>query len=185
MFNKDFKITGKHANYWKDLCVLAGNVPDRDQHSNFKIFKAYIDAYIVCPLIGYQYNRKGVIDNSVEGNAGMLAEVISKRSGELKYVYQILMLVDEDSEPDVDKRVYRAFNFSEKTQEDRNFIAENMKIYNAYFFGGLEVLHEIFVDECADDDDAYLQKIYEFVNNFNEEQDGEALKQGIFKILNG
>ena len=40
MFNNDFKITGKHANYWKNLCELAGNVPDRDQHANFKIFKA-------------------------------------------------------------------------------------------------------------------------------------------------
>ena len=38
MFDKDFKISGKHANYWKDLCELAGNVPDREQHSNFKIF---------------------------------------------------------------------------------------------------------------------------------------------------
>ena len=102
MFNSDFRISGKHANYWKDLCELAGNVPDRDQHSNFKIFNAYIDAYIVCPLIGYQFSRKGVIDTSVEGNAGMLAEVLIKRSQELKYVYQILMLVDEDSEPDVD-----------------------------------------------------------------------------------
>ena len=62
---EDFRITGKHANYWKDLCVLAGNVPDRDQHNNFKIFNAYIDAYIVCPIIGYQFNRKGTIDNSI------------------------------------------------------------------------------------------------------------------------
>ena len=128
MFDKDFKITGKHANYWKDLCVLAGNVPDREEHNNFKIFNAYIDAYIVCPIIGYQYNRKATIDNSVEGNAGMLAEVISKRSAELKYVYQILMLVDEDSEPDVDKRVFRAFNFSENTAEEKAMIAENMKL---------------------------------------------------------
>ena len=22
MFDKDYKITGKHANYWKDLCEL-------------------------------------------------------------------------------------------------------------------------------------------------------------------
>ena len=69
MFDKDFKISGKHANYWKDLCELAGNVPDRDMHSNFKIFNAYIDAYILCPLIGYQYSRKGVIDTSVPGDA--------------------------------------------------------------------------------------------------------------------
>ena len=184
MFDKDYKITGKHANYWKDLCVLAGNVPDREEHNNFKIFNAYIDAYIVCPIIGYQYNRKATIDNSVEGNAGMLAEVISKRSAELKYVYQILMLVDEDSEPDVDKRVFRAFNFSENTAEEKAMIAENMKIYNAYFLGGLEVLHEQFVDECIDDD-AYLNKIQEVVAHFYQEKDGDALKAGIEKIQNG
>ena len=106
-----------------------------------------------------------------------------KRSKELKYVYQILMLADEESEPDVDKRVYRAFNFSEKTQEEKEAIAENVKIYNAYFLGGLEVLHEMFVDECIDDD-AYLNKIFEFTRKFNEDQDGEALKAGIDKILN-
>ena len=114
----------------------------------------------------------------------MLAEVISKRSAELKYVYQILMLVDEDSEPDVDKRVFRAFNFSENTAEEKTMIAENMKIYNAYFLGGLEVLHEQFVDECIDDD-AYLNKIHEVVSHFYQEQDGDALKAGIDKILNG
>ena len=184
MFNSDFKITGKHANYWKDLCVLAGNVPDREQHNNFKIFNAYIDAYIVCPIIGYQFNRKGIIDNSIDGNAGMLADVIIKRSNELKYVYQILMLVDEESEPDVDKRVYRAFNLSEKTEEDRLFVSQNMKIFNSYFLGGLEVLHEMFVDECIDDD-TYLSKIHEFVTHFYEEQDGDALKEGINKFLNG
>ena len=183
MFDKDFRITGKHANYWKDLCELALNVPDRDEHSNFKIFKAYIDAYIVCPIIGYQYNRKGVIDNSVEGTAGMLTEIISKRRSELKYVYQILMLVDEDSEPDIDKRVKRAFNFSENTEEEKAFIAENMKIFNSYFLGGLEVLHEQFVDECLDDD-SYINKIYEFVTHFNQEQDAESLRAGIENILN-
>lgn len=183
MFDKDFKMTGIHANYLKDLCILAGNVPDREQHANFKIFNAYIDAYITCPIIGYQYNRKGTMGKAVDGDAGILADAILKRSKELKYVYQILMLVDEDSEPDVDKRVYRAFNFSEKTPEDKAAIAENMKIYNSYFLGGLEVLHEMFVDECVDDD-AYLNKIFDFTRKFNEEQDGEALKAGIDKILN-
>lgn len=182
MFDKDYKITGKHANYWKDLCELAGNVPDRDQHANFKIFNAYIDAYIVCPLIGYQYSRKGTIDNSVDGNAGMMTEVLTKRSKELKYVYQILMLIDEESEPDPDKRVFRAFNLSESSEENRKLIAENMKIFNAYFLGGLEVLHEQFVDECVDED-AYLNQIFTFTKHFYEEQDGDALVAGIEKLL--
>ncbi|MEG0108516.1 MAG: hypothetical protein RR705_06670 [Lachnospiraceae bacterium] len=109
MFDKDFRITGKHANYWKDLCELAGNVPDRDQHNNFKIFNAYIDAYVLCPLIGYQYNRKGIIDNTVDGDAGMLAAVFKDRRPHLKFVYQTLMLLDEETETDLDKRICREF----------------------------------------------------------------------------
>lgn len=183
MFNKDFRITGKHANMWKDLCVLAGNVPDRELHANFKIFKAYIDAYITCPIVGYQFARRGIIDNAVSGEAGMLAEVISKRSMELKFVYQIIMLLDCDSEPDEDKRIFRAFNFSEETEESRKAISDNMAVYNSYFLGGLEVLHEQFVDECFDED-AYLQKMHSFSKQFYDSQDGEALKDAINQILN-
>ena len=182
MFDKDFRITGKHANYWKDLCELAGNVPDREQHNNFKIFSAYIDAYVVCPLIGFQYNRKGMIDNSEEGNAGMLAEVFGKRRQELKYVYQIIMMLDTDSEPDEDKRLYRAFKFAAETPGDKSLIEENMKIYNAYFLGGLEILHEEFVEQCHDDDD-YLKQMYDYVKRFYDEQDGDAIRDGIIKYL--
>ena len=109
MFNTNFDITGIHANYLKDLCELRGNVADKDQHSNFKIFKAYIDAYILCPLIGYQYSRKGKMGSAADGEVGILAEQIIKRSQELKYVYQILMLVDEESEPDEEKTYLSCF----------------------------------------------------------------------------
>lgn len=183
MFDKDFKITGIHANYWKDLCELPGNVPDREQHSNFKIFNAYIDAYILCPLLGYQYNRKGIIDNSVKADAGMLSEVIIKRQSELKFVYQIIVLSDEENEPDPDKRIYMATTFSEDTDSDKEMIKRNMKLFNSYFLGGLEVMHEQFVETCLTDDD-YLKKIYDFVRCFNEEQNGDALKASIDKFLN-
>ena len=183
MFDQDFRITGKHANYWKDLCELAGNVPDRDEHKNFKIFSSYIDAYVVCPLIGFQYNRKGVIDNGVEGNAGMLAEVFKKRRNELKYIYQMIMLLDEDSEPDEDKRLYRAFNFSEETPEKKNFVEANMEVFHAYFLGGLEILHEEFVEQYTSEND-YLKGIFDFVKRFYDEQDGETVKDRIDKILN-
>lgn len=47
----------------------------------------------------------------------------------------------------------------------------------------VEVLHEQFVKECIDRDQ-YLLKMYQFTKKFNEEQDGDALKAGIDKILN-
>ena len=182
MFDENIKFSGRHANYLKDLCVLQGNVKDKDEHANFKIFRAYVDAYITCPIIGYQYQRKALVDTSIPGDAGILAENLIKKAPELKFVYQILMLLDTDSEPDEEKRIYRAFNFTEKTDEDRSLIEKNMQVYLSYFLGGLEVLHEQFVDDCVDRD-AYLQKMYVFSKQFYECQDGAALTDAINRIL--
>lgn len=93
------------------------------------------------------------------------------------------MLADEESEPDPDKRIYRATTFSEEKDEDKEMIKENMKIYNAYFYGGLEILHEMFVEQCITDDD-YLKQIFDFVRHFAEEQDELGLKAGIDKFIN-
>ena len=58
-----------------------------------------------------------------------------------------------------------------------------LKIFNEYFLGGVDVLHEQFVDRCTDDD-SYLRRIFDYVKKFDEEQDGEALKASIDSILN-
>ncbi|MFQ6985478.1 MAG: hypothetical protein ACLRNU_03940 [Lachnospiraceae bacterium] len=44
-------------------------------------------------------------------------------------------------------------------------------------------MHEQFVDQCITDDD-YLKRIFDYVRQFDEEQDGESLKSSIDKILN-
>ena len=63
------------------------------------------------------------------------------------------MLIDEDSEPDEEKRIFRAFKLSETSEEDKERIAENMKIFNEYFLGGVEVLHDgslwRYVKKCS------------------------------------
>ena len=79
------------------------------------------------------------------------------------------MLADEESEPDSEKRIYRATTFSEETEENKEMIKKNMKIYNSYFLGGLEIMHEQFVEQCITDDD-YLKKIFDFVKHFEEEE---------------
>lgn len=183
MFDRNQDFYGVQANYLKDLCELRGNVPDKNLHNNFKIFSSYVDAYIVCPLIGYQYRRRIPMGSASEGEVGILYEQISKKKAELRFVYQIIMLIDEDSEPDEETRIYRAFRLSETSEEDKMKIAENMTIFNEYFLGGVDVLHEQFVDQCTDDD-SYLNRIYDYVRHFNEEQDGEALQDSIASLLN-
>ena len=71
----------------------------------------------------------------------------------------------------------------QKTDEDKAMVAEGMQIYNDYFLGGVEVLYEQFVNECVDRDQ-YLNRMYQYTKRFNEEQDGDALKADIDKILN-
>ena len=183
MFNSNQDFTGIQANYLKDLCELRGNVPDKNEHNNFKIFHSYVDAYTVCPLIGYQYRRRIPMGAATEGDVGILLEQISKKREELRFVYQILMLIDEDSEPDEEKRIFRTFKLSETVEGHKAKIDENMKIFNEYFLGGIDILHEQFVDECTDDD-SYLNRIFEYVKKFYEEQDGEALKASIDSFLN-
>ncbi len=184
MFDGNQDFTGVQANYLKDLCELRGNVPDRAAHNNFKIFYSYVDAYTVCPLIGYQYGRRIPMGSVADGEVGILLEQIAKKRAELYFVYQILMLIDEDSEPDKEKRIYRTFRLSERSEADKEQIAENMRIFNEYFLGGVEVLHEQFVDKCIDDD-SYVERIRDFVKKFNEEQDGEAVKASIDQLVMG
>ena len=57
-----------------------------------------------------------------------------------------------------------------------------MKIFNSYFLGGLEILHEEFVEQCHDADD-YLKQIYAYVKRFYDEQNGDAIREGISRYL--
>ena len=183
MFTTNIDFTGKQANYLKDLCKLRGNVPDKEQHKNFKIFNSYVDAYIVCPLIGYQYGKRIAMGSASDGDVGILSEQLTKRKSELEFVYQIIMLIDEESEPDLEKRINRTFRVSEASDEDKPVIAENMRIFNEYFLGGVQILYEEFVQQCVDDD-SYLNRMYSYVKRFNDEQDGEVLKACIDNLLN-
>ena len=86
MFDGNQDFYGVQANYLKDLCELRGNVPDKAQHNNFKIFASYVDAYTVCPLIGYQYRRRITMGSSSDGDVVILYEQIYKRKAELRFV---------------------------------------------------------------------------------------------------
>lgn len=183
MFNKDFDIYGEPAEHLKHLCELRSNVPHREQYGNFKIFNSYVDAYVLCPLIGYKYSRRVPMGQQKDGNAGILTEALTSKFNELKFVYQIIMLIDTDSEPDVEKRVYRAFNLSEETDDEKEFVKANMKIFNEYFLGGIEVLYEEFVLKCTDKDE-YLRAMAKFVNDYERDNNIEILNNNFNKYFN-
>ena len=96
----------------------------------------------------------------------------------MKYIYRLILLCDESEKLSDEERINRAF------REDDNIeaVQKGMALYNAYFFGGLEILYDEFINNCTTDDD-YIRKMYDFVNNFDEEQNLTDLSLDIEQLL--
>ena len=114
MFDKDMQIRGKYATYWKALTQLPGNAVETSK--NFKIFENYIYVYMVAPIIGLLNGRKGQYDptDDSKDTAGMLAEIQIKNASKLKYIYRLIVLVDDSLGLTDEEKINMAF------REDNN-----------------------------------------------------------------
>ena len=178
MFDKDMQIHGKYATYWKALTQLPGNAVETSK--NFKVFENYIYVYMVAPIIGLMNGRRAYYDpaDDSKDTAGMLAEIQIKNASKLKYIYRLIILSDDSAGLTDEEKINMAF------REDNNeeSVRKGMELYTAYFFGGLEVLYEEFVQSCITDDD-YIRKMYDFVSEFKEEQSIDELTVDIESLL--
>lgn len=163
MFDRTYQIKGTHATYWKRLCKTTSDKVGPNEGGQFKIFERYIDAYMVAPILGCLYNRKGNRDlPDSEDVAAMQANILINNQKKLLFIYRLIMLTERATELTDEQRIDRAF----RTDSDDAAVKENMQIFNDYFLGGLEILYDIFVTNCITDDD-YVNKIYSFVESFN------------------
>lgn len=182
MFDREITIRGKYATYMKALCQLPPNASEADKSafSNFKIFDTYISAYMVAPIIGMLNGKKSSYDTADEDTkpVGMLEGVLIKNASKLKYIYRLIVLMD-DSEGLTDQEKIR-IAFQE--DNDDKAVKKGMELYTSYFFGGLEILYETFVTNCITDDD-YIVRMFDFVNEFKEEQSIDGLTVDIESLL--
>ena len=178
MFDSDYKVSGIYATYWKDLCKRQKRKDESEEEykkEHLKIFNSYMDCYLVATVLGIRYGRIGTLeDPDNKDSAGMLQEIINKKSNQLKYIYQVVMLFEKVRDLSEDERLENAFQLSEFNDdgsinlENAERIKENLELFEKYFFGGLEILHEEFVEKCTTDDD-YLDRIHEFVSEYDAE----------------
>lgn len=178
MFDRDVQIRGKHATYWKALTRTPGNA--REERDNFKIFENYIHVYMVAPIIGLIYGRRGAIDpqDRSKDTAGMMAEILIKNQSKLKYIYRLIVLLDESEGLTRAEKIDRAF----LENENEDAAKAGMLLFRAYFLGGLELLYENFVEQCITKDD-YISRMYDFVEEFKREQKIDASPLDINALL--
>ena len=178
MFDKDMQIRGKYATYWKALTALPGNAVETSK--NFKIFENYIYVYMVAPIIGLLNGKQSTPDPSDDSKdtAGMLSEVQIKNQSKLKYLYRLVILVDDTLGLSDEEKINMAF------REDNNdeSVKKGMDLFMSYFYGGLDILYETFVLGCITEDD-YIRKMFDFVSEFKDEQSIDTLTLDIEKLL--
>lgn len=161
MFDKQYQFSGEHALKVWDLT----NVFYDGIIKNAKIFERNIDVYEYAPLVGFLYNRRSPKDNTKDEETkqtytqNIMGDRVILSSNELWFNFRLIMLLDREYEPDPEKRINKAFRIAKPSPEDEDR-------YESYVRGGVEVMHEKLI-EGANTLDDYIEKLYDFVADFN------------------
>ena len=145
MFNKEYNFKGKHAEMVVKL------------HEDVKLFNRNFDIYLLAPLVGFAYKRKADLDPSTFERT-ILPDVIMNAKDDLMYNYRLIMLLDDENEPNAEERINKAFKYPETENE----CADDLALYDSYVRGGLEVLYEKLVLESSD----YIGNLHQFLEEY-------------------
>lgn len=154
MFDKQYRFTGSHAQMVSDLTAVF------DESSKSKLFERNLDVYINAPLVGFIYKRKGIKNSDSNiADQNIFPEQLINNSDTLQYVFRLILLLDEEYEPDKEERLNKAFRFFGKDESDLN-------LFDEYVLGGVEFLHEKLIKSATKPTD-YIDNLYDFLEDFN------------------
>ena len=160
MFDKQYRFRGKHALRVDRLTGVF------DPASNAKLFERNVDIYTNAPLVGFLYGRLADLDttkNPENGqiyNQNVMGDRVLYSSEELMFNFRMIMLLDAEYEPDVKKRIDKAFRYMGKDPEDE-------ARFDSYVRGGVDVLYEKLIEGVTEPAE-YLNRLYEFLEEFQD-----------------
>lgn len=170
MFDKEYSFKGSHAN--KVIKLTA----QFDSNSSSKLFSRNIDVYIIAPLIGFLYGRRSLVDKSTTDTTKIFPQQLANEQTNIKYNYQLIMLLDKKNEPVVDERINKSFRYYGSKQT-----ANDLKIYDEYVLGGVDVLYEKLIENSTGTDE-YIRSLYEFMEDFNERYNEAVTNDSILEL---
>ena len=172
MFEKDYRLYGKHATYAKFMKDDAG------------IFNYIIDVYMNGAIWGLMNNRTAPRDRDSKDDVNILASQFSERRDKCMFLYRLVMLLDETTDLTPQERIDRAFrdDAEEESPEKEEKLKANLEVFHSYVRGGIEKLYEDFIADCTTKDD-YMNRVHEMVTNFSDTLPGVDLDSKLSKLL--
>ena len=158
----DYVFKGKHGSIVTQLVTEINS-----DNIKFRFFKRNIDIYLLAPVVGYLYGRMAERDNSPDNLQDNVKKInyqqMATNFQTIKFNYSLIMLLHEKDHIEIEKRLDRAFRYTEKDPE----AGECDEIFEKYLLGGVEVLKEKLLDNASTIDE-YISNMYNFVTDYNE-----------------
>lgn len=174
MFDKQYRFKGRHA---LRVDQLTGAF---DEISKAKLIDRNVDVYANAPLIGFLYGRTADLDDTKNPDTGqvynqnVMGDRVIYSSEELQFNFRLIMLLDANYEPDVEKRIDKAFKHMGEDPADE-------ERFDSYVRGGVDVLYEKLIEGSNDSGD-YINRLYEFIEEFNDRFNSEIDPDDILKL---
>lgn len=154
MFDKEYSFRGEHA---KRVNQLTAKFNDSS-----KLFDRNFDVYLIAPIIGFLYGRKADIDTNSEETTKIFPDILIRNNEDLMFNYRLVMLLDKAYEPNIDRRIDKAFRLFGKAESK-----PDEELFDSYVRGGVDVLYEKLIQNANTPDD-YLTNLYDFLEEFDE-----------------
>lgn len=152
LFDNEIEINGKYATMARFLKEDVG------------IFATFREAYLTSAIVGLLNNAKETKDNSDKVQAASIfPNELSKRKSDLKLLYRIIMLAEENPSYSIEDYMNRAFR-DDAEEGNRDKLKANMALFNSYACGGLEVLYNKFQNLSKVDD--VVDTLYDYIHSF-------------------
>ena len=152
LFENEIELNGKYATIIRHL------------KDDLGIFTTFREAYVTAAAIGFVYPKAETTDTSDKVQpASIFPNEINRRKRDLKFLYRIIMLVEDNPNFTIEDYMNRAFRDAAEEANAEN-LKKNMMLFNSYVCGGLEYLQNKFgeLDKIEDIIDAVYEMVHEF-----------------------
>lgn len=177
IFRSQVRFYGKHGQYLEALTPGTEKAKDTslfEIERNKYLFDTVVDIYVVAPIVGYLYQRKAPRDGN-ETTKNIMEGALASHHDKLVFSYEFLMILDKQSEPDLNERIRRAFRANDE------LVKEGMAIYDEYARGGIEVLCEKLVTGAATPDDL-VRNLMDFCEEWEDKFSGDSYIKDVSDI---
>lgn len=173
-YSTDYEIRGKHGQMVK---ALTANIADNTKNKRqIRIFETNVSVMVNAPMIGFLSKKKGKEDRSTDQSAKIAGAQMMAYSEDLKYVMQLILLLDDSYEPDFTRRIDKAFrNFGE--------CEKDLELFEAYLRGGIEILYSNIIGRSTKPFE-FADNLVSFMYDFNDLYNESVSNEDILKLCN-